>query len=132
MIEYMGYVEQQLGIKQPQDWYNISLKQLQGLGGSALLRYSSLPTILQKLYPEVHWDFDDNNHNSRFKFGKAQFSLASILTQHPVLKEKTKDITTNYLHPEFVFGDTQQNMELDIYVPSAKLGKIDRYDIIQQ
>ncbi len=66
-----------LGIKYPQDWSYVSIKQIAQLGGSSLIRrYGSLTQALRALYPDQRWNswrFSQTTPHDVLK-GKARFS----------------------------------------------------------
>ncbi len=65
-----------LGIKQPRDWYYVSIKQFNQHGGRGMLEYyrGSLTRALQAVYPDHHW----HSHNTfvqKKRFSKTQYAL---------------------------------------------------------
>jgi hypothetical protein len=64
------YLEKQLQIQSPEDWYSISKGQIDKLGfGKPLSRQGALTRMLQVAYPEIEWD------SSRFRIGYHGFGL---------------------------------------------------------
>jgi len=59
--QYFDWLKLHLGYSDMEDWYKVTIEDFHRNGGSQLLhRYykNSLPTALQTVYPEHHWDLD--------------------------------------------------------------------------
>jgi hypothetical protein len=56
-FQFLEWAAQQLNIKQPSDWYNVTNKDLSEIGGASLLnKYNKSPSsMLSAVYPEYNW-----------------------------------------------------------------------------
>ncbi len=125
-----------------EDWYRVSTIEIAKYGGStALLRYGGLYNILKEVYPQVEWE--TNRFTSPLRYGKAQWVLFKIVkefassnllllptnstttttstTMNNTNNNNMDEILVEYLHPDLIYQDTLQKMELDIYIPSLSL-----------
>lgn len=63
LVEYVEWLGNQLQVKQLDDWYRVSVQQIQQVVPISSLRGSSLEVILRRAYPTHAWD------NSQFSKG---------------------------------------------------------------
>jgi hypothetical protein len=57
--EFLEWLRQKLGIRQLDEWYNVSpVIVVENGGGDLLWRYKSLNFLLQSVYSEHHWNFN--------------------------------------------------------------------------
>jgi hypothetical protein len=63
--KFLDELHSTLGFKYPQDWYNITVKQIQENGGHSLLRkYGNSPSkVIASVYTEHPWDISTFNTN---------------------------------------------------------------------
>ena len=55
-LKLLRFLENSLQIKEPRDWYRVSLDQLRDLGVSKLFRSHGLVNLLRRFYPDVAWN----------------------------------------------------------------------------
>eukprot|EP01114_Cavostelium_apophysatum_P003275 TRINITY_DN13075_c0_g1_i1.p1 TRINITY_DN13075_c0_g1~~TRINITY_DN13075_c0_g1_i1.p1 ORF type:complete len:257 (+),score=47.93 TRINITY_DN13075_c0_g1_i1:158-928(+) len=111
--KYWNILEHRLGIKNAEDWYNVSIVNIQQHGCWGLLhtKYKgSLKLALRALKPEHDWNFD------RFKSNIKAQSLVFEIVQR--LVPNGVDIFQNYA---CTFPGSPKSALLDIFVPSWKL-----------
>lgn len=76
--------------------------------------HDGLYNVLKKVYPEFPWQ---QEYFSRSYWGKTQWILYVIVKRlFPNLQ-----VALDYAHPKMRFPDSQQKMQLDVYVPSLSL-----------
>eukprot|EP01127_Copromyxa_protea_P023209 TRINITY_DN8633_c0_g1_i1.p1 TRINITY_DN8633_c0_g1~~TRINITY_DN8633_c0_g1_i1.p1 ORF type:complete len:412 (+),score=83.11 TRINITY_DN8633_c0_g1_i1:54-1289(+) len=112
--EILQFIEVQLGVKDPDDWYRISKRQIEELGGKGLIKATgSLANALALAFPEIKWDI------ARFakKTKKSRQRLLAVLLQE---KYPSTEICENYGHPDLLWKGNQK-MELDIWLSSLSL-----------
>ena len=58
-LKFLKELEENLGVKQPEDWYNIKYQDVQNNEGWLLLNHynGSMSRMLRSLYPDFEWDF---------------------------------------------------------------------------
>lgn len=113
----MSWLEQQLNIVNPQNWFKVSHEHLSKLGAaSLLLKYGGMRNVLQLIYPKQNWDFLDGNRSTWLK---SQNFLSDMVAD--ILKLNSSDIKFNYKHPTLQFSQSTRTIELDIYIPSLSL-----------
>jgi hypothetical protein len=62
--KYLYWLGKQLGIKELNDWYKVTPKDIKEHGGQTLVYvYSSLPNLLSIAYPDHNWE--------KYKFSSA-------------------------------------------------------------
>lgn len=52
---FLQHCEKVLRVEKPEDWARVSRNQLVELGGGTLLHRASLPSVLERVYPNVRW-----------------------------------------------------------------------------
>lgn len=113
MLEYIDWLGEKLCIKEPQEWYQVSIKHVNYFKGSALAqksnKFEGLMNLLKTRYPKIQW-----KESSFFGSRKTQLLLFRIVRE---LLPKDTQIQFDYIHPQ---GDSKF-VELDIYVPSLCL-----------
>jgi hypothetical protein len=124
---YLSWVSAKLALKTLDDWYYVTVVQVQRLRGSSLLlKHGSLLALLSKYYPSHPWDAKKfaQTVNARIKWGKSQWFLLKFLKELIVNDSnnvKDSDIINNYKHPDLLFSDSSWRMELDIFIPPLNL-----------
>ncbi len=116
-----------LGIKEPRDWYNVSLTQLSKSGALGILTYyynGSLIKALQSIYPEHGWhpyrfSKPHNVPQGSISFSKKQYMLLKHLQQlFPVGTEML--FNHNYSsHRDAVGKSTTLNFDVSSCHPSS-------------
>jgi len=77
VIRFLTNVHSRLNMPQnPQSWLDVSLHQLRFLGGSGIVSY--YPQVLQLVYPDEKWDWDD--FKSKIKRSQQNWLLKCIKT----------------------------------------------------
>jgi hypothetical protein len=114
-LEYMNWLERELGLLSLDDWYDLDRDVLKRRNGSGLLSHysTSLQYILLELYPNHEWDL-----NKLYKVGKNQAQLFNIVKK----LFPNDEIKSNFRgHKKLRFEGSRMPMELDIWVSSKKL-----------
>lgn len=109
---YIDYLSQKLKIEKLEDWYRVSVIQLERCGGTGLLvKHGGLPSILNKIYPEFSW----NNNLFGARGSKSTQRYLKVLISE--LLGPTTVILEDYIHPKLKFPSTLTHMQLDIFLP---------------
>jgi len=111
-VELLG---SKLGIVKPEDWYDIRVEDFEEEGLFRILeKYESSPakTIIS-LFPEL--DLSEHLFESNLKLQARVFGVVRACFP-------TMQIKWNYKHPQMRFAASRRKMEIDIYIPSKKLG----------
>eukprot|EP01127_Copromyxa_protea_P018151 TRINITY_DN563_c0_g1_i4.p2 TRINITY_DN563_c0_g1~~TRINITY_DN563_c0_g1_i4.p2 ORF type:complete len:350 (+),score=47.52 TRINITY_DN563_c0_g1_i4:1994-3043(+) len=110
---YIQYLETQLRIKLPTDWYSVSRKQLIEVGAKGMLNaFSTLFNALSFAFPEIPWDLKKLSKKTKKTTQKLLFTQISSIAQG--------EVKQNYMHPG-VKWDKSRRMELDIWLPAQNL-----------
>jgi hypothetical protein len=66
--KFLDWAAKELGIKEHTDWYRVSTKDIQELGGGSLLSKFglSLTQLLSHVYPELKWTIASDKSKSSF------------------------------------------------------------------
>jgi hypothetical protein len=125
--EYLEWAAHQLHIKKLDEWHSVSSAQFCKIRGFSLItKYGGIIPLLRKFYPEHPWGEAQsiNSFAARKKtWGKGQMLLHRRVKDILLAKTsiKAEDIRLNYRHQDLLFLNSQQQMELDIYIPSLAL-----------
>eukprot|EP01114_Cavostelium_apophysatum_P023792 TRINITY_DN9076_c0_g1_i1.p1 TRINITY_DN9076_c0_g1~~TRINITY_DN9076_c0_g1_i1.p1 ORF type:complete len:404 (-),score=59.76 TRINITY_DN9076_c0_g1_i1:239-1450(-) len=118
---FLDWAFEQLGLREMDDWYQITLKQLNEIGGESFTsRFSSLAALLKTFYPEHQWD-EEKFHirwTSTMTSRKYQALLRNQVEQ--ILPEAV-DIHSEFRHPTLKYESTQKEVQFDIFIPSLHL-----------
>lgn len=109
----MKWLAQELSIQSSTDYHNITVRQVLMNKGQMLYQKSGcLLALFSKYFPKY-----DQRHTTAFP-SKSQALLAKYLQelfpQH--------DMITNYTTPELLYPQTNEMIELDVFVPNLSLG----------
>ena len=109
--KFLSWVEQELELKAPEDWYNVTEDDITRLGGITLLSGyydSSLADCIRSVFPE----YELEEHLFKFS-GKMETRLIEIVKGLlPNIR-----VYARYKHPELRFLSGRK-MELDVFIPS--------------
>ena len=99
-------MEKKFDIKETQDWYRLSDKQIRKI---ITMSISDVMSIVKKFYPDLNMKYFQFGNSLGLK--KSQYTLKSMLqTIFP-----TQEIVEEYRHVDL------ENLELDYYLPQLKL-----------
>lgn len=93
--------------------YGVTVAQMNSFGLHTLMhKYGGLLGLLTRVFPNHNWDsnyplFSQKVQSLVFSYTKQLFP--------------SQDIHSNYLHPSLVFSQSNELMELDIFVPRLAL-----------
>lgn len=112
-ILYIKWLEKELKIKTPDDWYDISREEASLHKASTLLAYygNCVGNMILELIPEYNLD-----KNKFKKLGKGQFFLFNIIQE----LFPNEIIEYNKKHPEII-SNKGRKLELDIFLPNIKI-----------
>eukprot|EP01114_Cavostelium_apophysatum_P014087 TRINITY_DN3560_c0_g1_i1.p1 TRINITY_DN3560_c0_g1~~TRINITY_DN3560_c0_g1_i1.p1 ORF type:complete len:697 (-),score=96.12 TRINITY_DN3560_c0_g1_i1:32-2122(-) len=122
---FMEAVSKRLGVKELDDWYRVSLRDLQRAGGRNMIGYfqKSLQTdfredlllhILRKAFPNSEWTEKNFWKQQQSKSQQQLYEAAADLF-------RCTEIHTNFLHPRLRWKSSNKPMELDLYIPAISL-----------
>eukprot|EP01127_Copromyxa_protea_P008452 TRINITY_DN1940_c0_g1_i3.p1 TRINITY_DN1940_c0_g1~~TRINITY_DN1940_c0_g1_i3.p1 ORF type:complete len:257 (-),score=39.33 TRINITY_DN1940_c0_g1_i3:310-1080(-) len=97
------YAAHALGVKQDEDWYRVSIDQMESVGlKGALTSFGSLSQAVSFAFPEIQWDMS----RFRLRSKKATQRMLSLVvsTIFPSLA-----IVENYFHPSLFWGIYSKN-----------------------
>jgi hypothetical protein len=110
----MDWAAQQHSIKEMSDWYKITYKDLQTLGGSSLLeKFESLSQLISDTYPEYEWlpwkheqcpknYWNELKHQRKFlEWAKKQLNVKEMndwlkVSNQVSMETKYSNVTRNY------------------------------------
>ena len=128
VFKFMEWASKKLNIRKLDDWYFVSNEEISTLGGKHMLAtIGNLHSILCKWKPDHLWSSNKFSSLHGSQFSKSQWLLYQrVLELTEKLKEigidiKGEEIIMNYKHPELVYSNSQQRMELDIFVAPLSL-----------
>ena len=113
----MRWLESELSIKSPTDWYAVSTMELRRLGSNEVLKQNGgLYKVLKSVYPT--FPLDVSRFSSLQNWGKSQRAMVDA-----VKKCLPVDVLLleNFKHPSLTYGSSTRNMELDIFLPDLFL-----------
>lgn len=95
--EMVQFVEESLGITDPNDWYFVSYPQMESLGCSNLLKhFGGIIPIVQMVYPHMEWDQSYSQHHHASRNLKIQRQLYKAIG---LVFPNVEEIYVNYPHP---------------------------------
>lgn len=110
---FLAKAEAQLRIEEPEDWYRVSLQQLQELGGGGLIvRYGGLYGLLSEFYPDTQW----NIHRLTMRGKRASQRWLFLEVQRMFPGEEVIE--------DFLYSAERESglaIEFDVFVPSRNL-----------
>ena len=112
--KYLDWLGEKLGYTDYDNWYNITQTAFHRNRGGGLLNnlYGDSPSLaVQTIYSNYSWKPD--KFITASKNQERIFKIVEQLFPEEAIK--------NYKHPELVYKKSKRKMELDIFVPSAKL-----------
>lgn len=113
--KFVGWLEKELYVRQLDDWYRVSFKQINSVAPLTLLHRVGLDKLLMTVYQQHPWDA--KRLNARLGRMKAAQRLLAALVQELF---EGADVQEDYSHPELQFPSGRQ-MELDVCVPKLHL-----------
>eukprot|EP01114_Cavostelium_apophysatum_P021400 TRINITY_DN7453_c0_g1_i1.p1 TRINITY_DN7453_c0_g1~~TRINITY_DN7453_c0_g1_i1.p1 ORF type:complete len:488 (-),score=137.23 TRINITY_DN7453_c0_g1_i1:47-1510(-) len=118
VLDFLDSLREQLQIETLDDWFSVSVEEVQLLGGATLLaKHNGLYGLLSRYYPNHNWTKPTNN------FHKDPSKLHSYL--HRVVMNlfpPNQDVFVNYSHPMLRYDDEKRSpVEFDIYLPQLRL-----------
>ena len=112
--EFIKWVEIELKINKPEDWYQVTENDIERLGGITLISGyfdDSISNCICSLFPEY------GLKEEKFKFtGKMEMRLMEIVKD----LLPTYEVIPRYKHPKMLFSSGRK-MELDIFIPFFNL-----------
>jgi len=104
------YLEKGLEIRRPEDWYRVTLEQLNDLGVGPFSKRieGGLVTLLSKRYPNIEWDADAF-FGRGYRRASQRWLTAMLASIFP-----SKKILVDYVHPDLHF-------QLDVFLPEIGL-----------
>lgn len=113
----VSLLEQKLYIKKPEEeWYRVSQAQIATVVKPSLVeRLGGLANMLSVVYPHVTWIPEKFSFHGK----KAQQRWLRVAVQQ--LFPPSTIIIEDYHHPQLLFEDSKEPMELDIYVEQFKI-----------
>ena len=110
--KYLNWFQNKLKFKNLDDWYMITNYHFIENGGSRLLNiYGNLQKLLEKFYPNHKWEWN------KLKIKSQNFLLHNIKLLFP----NEEIIELNYRHKDIRYNNTNQSIELDIFIPKLNL-----------
>ena len=115
IISYIQWLADKLNIREQDDWYLVTVDQIDFLNGSFVRRkHGNFISLLAKYFPKYQWSI---THKNRFSPGKTQtFLTKNISTLFP-----NAEVQLDYKHPDLVHSRSNMSMEFDIFLPSLAL-----------
>eukprot|EP01127_Copromyxa_protea_P003412 TRINITY_DN13224_c0_g1_i1.p1 TRINITY_DN13224_c0_g1~~TRINITY_DN13224_c0_g1_i1.p1 ORF type:complete len:376 (-),score=85.71 TRINITY_DN13224_c0_g1_i1:90-1217(-) len=115
--EFLESIEPALFIKEPEDWYRVSLNQLRSVGATGIVTsFRRLHEILSTAFPEREWDCH------KFSYTGKKSTQRWLLEVVKKIYHDQDTIVENYDHPDLHWDEKRKrNMELDIWVPHLSL-----------
>ncbi|GAK60958.1 hypothetical protein U27_00856 [Candidatus Vecturithrix granuli] len=113
-LRYMQWLGKQLNFRKYEDWYEITQKLFESHNGGGFLDYfhASPSAAVIATFPEYKWQPE------RFAYGKKQQKQLYRIIKKIFSKYVIK---WDFKHPDMRFIETNQKMELDIFIPSLYL-----------
>eukprot|EP01118_Nematostelium_gracile_P001357 TRINITY_DN11397_c0_g1_i1.p1 TRINITY_DN11397_c0_g1~~TRINITY_DN11397_c0_g1_i1.p1 ORF type:complete len:331 (-),score=79.96 TRINITY_DN11397_c0_g1_i1:3-995(-) len=115
-IAFIRDMEQKLSIKEPKEWYRISLETLEKVIPRSKARSIPIVKYLQEVYPNEIWDIDKLDANKKSFHRCSQRRLYSLLVE----LFPSSEISENFRDHNFI-GKNGRELELDIYLPKEKI-----------
>lgn len=111
----MDHLANKLRIKELDDWYRVSQSQMRAFGGlSVVNKHGGLMEVVTKLYPDHQWDMMRFvRHGRRASQRWLRVAVSELFPEETVLEDHSS--------PSLVFSETNEPIELDVYIPSLKL-----------
>ena len=100
-------------LKTEEDWYRLSIKQIQAAGGTGFLSRYSRYELMTIAFPNIKWNKELFKQKSKKARQRWLFVLLSELLPHIQLKE-------DYYHSELT-RQSGNNIEFDIFIPKLNL-----------
>eukprot|EP01118_Nematostelium_gracile_P014074 TRINITY_DN5417_c0_g1_i1.p1 TRINITY_DN5417_c0_g1~~TRINITY_DN5417_c0_g1_i1.p1 ORF type:complete len:333 (+),score=55.76 TRINITY_DN5417_c0_g1_i1:286-1284(+) len=113
--EYFKWLENELGIRNMEDWYRISLKHIQSVSNTLLFeKQGGIHRVLRKHYPEIKWDVDKLRSQKSQKSSQWRL-LRAVETIFPTANviEDYKTLNAN---------ENKSTLELDVYIDQFSIG----------
>lgn len=110
--DFLERAKEKLQIKEKEDWYRISYKQLSSLGGGTLFTRGRFVDALRAAYPEEEWD-ERALQNSAKKSSQRQLHLVAkqFFPSHRIVED----------HKHELLPSQGKSLELDLYLPDIEL-----------
>jgi len=112
--EFIKRFEETHSITHHEDWYRISIKQIERDGGGRLMKiYNSIYEILRAVYPDQKWD--KKSFQSRSKRSAQRWMFLQVQKAFPDC-----EVVEEYLH-EDLSRKSGRAIELDVFVPARQI-----------
>jgi hypothetical protein len=79
VMKFMDWIGEKLGVKELDDWYKVTYRQVQQLGGYHLMSEGGLYGLLCRCYPHHHWNHEVFLQQQQFIDSKIQDYLMRVL-----------------------------------------------------
>lgn len=111
--KYINWLTGRLGIVDPKEWYNITKKRFVDNYGGGFLDYyhNSCVLAITDCLPDYKWDVE--------KFSQMRANQKRV---YSIVKNIWVDAKWEYKHPDLMFNASGIKMELDVWIPSIKVG----------
>lgn len=112
--DYLEYFKKIFKIKTNEDWYRVSLQQLEKHKGYGLIaKYKKLHTILSIGFPEVEWSAHE--FKSRNKKSAQRWLFLKLLDLYP-----NEEIIEDYLHAQLT-RISDMCIQFDVFIPALNI-----------
>ncbi len=110
---YVDWLADLLGISKLSDWYAITGQRFRENNGSGFLDFYSNSPIraITGCFPDYNWQIE--------KFSYMRTNQKRV---YNIVKEIWKDAVWEYKHPALIYNKSGFEMELDVWIPSIKVG----------
>jgi len=121
VVNYLKWIAQQLYISTMEAWYQVSSRQIQMLGGIAVInKYGGIPKTLEHFFPSsILWQRREKFVCQR-AVSKDQQHLANILLGIFSL-ENDQQVLVNFRHPDLLLSQSRYPIEYDLFIPELSL-----------
>ena len=119
VVNYLQQLSDNLGIVSLHDWNCISSQQIKNWKGDSILKKHGggvMTLVSDYLYPSQNWKEEQNVSLVPLSSKAQRFLYLKLLEIFPNV-----DIQMDYKHPELIFTQSNQRMQLDIFIPSLAL-----------
>ena len=117
--EFIDKFEQKMNIQSHNDWYRISVKQIQNEGGSGLLKLydNNLKLFLNNIYPNVIWNSKKLKSTDKRSRQRWMFICLQRLFKDKQIIEEFLLSDDNYLKRQ-----SGMSVEIDVFIPELLVG----------
>eukprot|EP01114_Cavostelium_apophysatum_P014359 TRINITY_DN3702_c0_g1_i1.p1 TRINITY_DN3702_c0_g1~~TRINITY_DN3702_c0_g1_i1.p1 ORF type:complete len:614 (+),score=148.50 TRINITY_DN3702_c0_g1_i1:97-1938(+) len=122
---------QKLGVKQLDDWYQVTSHSMYELGFRSLVeKFGGVIPFVAHYYPEHPFkqNLRRESYSHQVPIGKSHQNLFGFVQKifegdDSAARRSESEVLVhaNYVHPSLVFGATKRNVEFDVFVPTLSL-----------